>query len=74
VGKQHLSDQGMAALMGETSTWNAQLSDKQLANLKSLLCDVAQVFDGWHIDTAWTEWDQSVRRRVSAWQRRLERI
>lgn len=35
--------------------------------LVGVLCDVAQVFDGWHADgTAWTEWDESVRRRVSS--------
>ncbi len=31
-----------------------------------LLVDVAQLLDGWHQDgTAWTEWDESVRKRVS---------
>lgn len=41
--------------------------------LRHLLCDVAQLLDGWHNDgTAWTEWDESVRRRVSEMQRRLE--
>jgi hypothetical protein len=33
---------------------------------EALLCDVAQIFDGWHSDgTAWSAWDESVRRRVS---------
>ncbi len=40
--------------------------------LIGLLCDVAQLLDGWHNDgTAWTEWDESVRRRVSDMQKRL---
>jgi len=31
-----------------------------------VLIDVAQLLDGWHQDgTAWTEWDEAVRRRVS---------
>lgn len=40
--------------------------------LSGLLCDVAQLLDGWHNDgTAWTEWDESVRQRVSEMQMRL---
>jgi len=35
--------------------------------LRDLLVDVAQLLDGWHQDgTAWTEWDENVRRRVAA--------
>jgi hypothetical protein len=35
--------------------------------IRALLCDVLQLLDGWHQDgTAWTKWDESVRRRVSA--------
>jgi hypothetical protein len=42
------------------------------AEVIHLLTDVAQVFDGWHSDgTAWTEWDESVRKSVSAVQRKL---
>lgn len=41
--------------------------------LASLLCDVAQLLDGWHSDgTAWSPWDESVRQRVSDAQQRLE--
>ena len=33
--------------------------------LSQLLIDIAQLLDGWHQDgTAWSEWDESVRRRV----------
>jgi hypothetical protein len=39
--------------------------DKRKA-IQALLVDVAQIFDGWHTDVAWTEWDESVRRRISA--------
>lgn len=35
-------------------------------SLGDLLCDIAQILDGWHADgTAWSEWDESVRRRLS---------
>ena len=38
-----------------------------------LLCDVAQLLDGWHADgTAWTEWDESIRIRVTELQRFLD--
>lgn len=38
-----------------------------LEPLTQLLIDIAQIFDGWHADgTAWTEWDESVRRRITA--------
>jgi hypothetical protein len=30
------------------------------------LHDVGSIFDGWHTDVAWTEWDKSVRDRVGA--------
>lgn len=37
------------------------------ATLGGLLVDVAQLLDGWHQDgTAWSEWDETVRRRVGA--------
>ena len=40
--------------------------------LRLLLIDVAQLLDGWHQDgTAWTEWDESVRQRVSEMLREL---
>jgi len=42
-------------------------------DLRHLLCDVAQLLDGWHQDgTAWSEWDESVRKRVVEIQRTLE--
>ncbi len=38
-------------------------------DLESLLCDIAQIFDGWHADgTAWSEWDESVRKRLGEYQ------
>jgi hypothetical protein len=41
--------------------------------LRQLLCDVAQLLDGWHNDgTAWSEWDESVRKRVLEMQLKLE--
>lgn len=40
---------------------------------QEVLCCVAQVFDGWHNDgTAWSEWDESVRKRVGELQQKLE--
>lgn len=43
---------------------------RELANLvNSTGPRIAQVFDGWHNDgTAWTEWDESVRREVAELQ------
>lgn len=29
------------------------------------LTDVCQLLDGWHCDTAWSEWDTQVRNKVS---------
>jgi hypothetical protein len=44
------------------------------ADLRDLLCEVAQLLDGWHNDgTAWSAWDESVRKRVSAMQKTLEK-
>jgi hypothetical protein len=31
----------------------------------SVLTDVAQLISGWHADIVWSEWDESVRKRVS---------
>lgn len=40
--------------------------EARLAKVVRILPSVCQVFDGWHQDgTAWTEWDESVRREVS---------
>jgi hypothetical protein len=42
------------------------------ADIESLLCEVAQVFDGWHQDgTAWSEYDESVRKRCAELQAKL---
>jgi hypothetical protein len=42
-------------------------------SLHEVLCNVSQVFDGWHNDgTAWSEWDESVRKDVSEWQRYID--
>lgn len=39
---------------------------ESMGDLADLLTDIAQVFDGWHADgTAWSEWDESVRKRLS---------
>jgi hypothetical protein len=38
-----------------------------------VLVDVSQLFDGWHQDgTAWSEWDESVRKRLAALNLRLD--
>jgi hypothetical protein len=42
------------------------------ADIESLLCEVSQVFDGWHQDgTAWSEYDESVRKRCAELQGKL---
>ncbi len=43
------------------------------AEIDALLCDVAQIVDGWkNADPqAWTEWDQSVRERITSIRARL---
>lgn len=41
--------------------------------LPGVLCDVCQLLDGWHNDgTAWTVWDEGVRRRASELMRFAE--
>lgn len=40
-----------------------QIEKKQ--NRVTILTDVCQLLDGWHADTAWTEWDEQVRKRAS---------
>lgn len=43
--------------------------------LRRLLCDVGQLLDGWHNDgTAWSEWDESVRKRVADEMRLVDPI
>jgi hypothetical protein len=49
------------------------MTEQQISELKILLTDIAQIFDGWHADgTVWSEWDESVRRRVSEVLKSLE--
>lgn len=43
------------------------LSKDKRDDLEQMLVNVAQLLDGWHVDVAWTEWDESVRRHVSRW-------
>ncbi len=46
---------------------------KLLEELRPLFCDLAQLLDGWHNDgTAWSEWDESVRKRLSQAQAVIE--
>ena len=53
-------------LAGETSK-ERDPERIDVSTLGDLLCDVAQLLDGWHNDgTVWSEWDESVRQRVSA--------
>jgi hypothetical protein len=41
--------------------------------LKVLLVDIAQIFDGWHADgTHWSDWDKSVRKRIAEALERFE--
>lgn len=35
-----------------------------LRELLGVYADVAQLFDGWHCDIAWSEWDSQVRQRM----------
>lgn len=40
-------------------------TDELRTELDTLLCEVEGIFDGWHSDgTAWTEYDESVRKRL----------
>lgn len=36
--------------------------------------DLAQLLDGWHCDTAWTDWDTSVRQRLGSLQQKTDHI
>jgi len=46
------------------------LTAERIADLPSLLCDLAQLLDGWHNDgTAWSQWDESVRKRLIEFQK-----
>jgi hypothetical protein len=49
------------------------MTEQQISELQILLTDIAQIFDGWHADgTAWSEWDQSVRVRISGFLKSLD--
>lgn len=53
----------------------AILADREAREkyLSGVLCRVAQLLDGWHQDgTAWTEYDESVRREVADLRRTLK--
>jgi hypothetical protein len=44
-----------------------------IEKLKDLLCHVHQLLTGWHQDgTAWTEWDEDVRKRVLEMQYEID--
>jgi hypothetical protein len=46
-----------------------------ILRLRNVLCNVSQIFDGWHNDgTAWSEWDESIRRCVGQLQQEIELI
>ena len=42
-----------------------RIDEDLLRKLDNTLCNVAQIFDGWHTDIAWTEYDESIRKEVS---------
>jgi hypothetical protein len=52
-----------------------QQSEKELTTAKVLdllLFEISQVFDGWHSDgTAWSEYDESIRKRVTEYRVKL---
>lgn len=48
-----------------------EAEDALADDASDLLTDIAQLLDGWHCDQSWTEWDESVRRRVSELLRTL---
>jgi hypothetical protein len=53
--------------LAPVSGWAALVDDSI-----NVLTDVAQVLDGWHNDgTAWSEWDEQVRTRVTELLKRL---
>lgn len=42
-----------------------------ISELDKLLCEVSGVFDGWHSDgTYWTEYDESVRKRIDEFRKK----
>lgn len=43
-----------------------------LKDVANVLCNVAQLIDGWNHDGVWSEWDQSVRNDVSRIQKILD--
>jgi hypothetical protein len=42
-------------------------AEERLAEMQELGVQLCQLLDGWKVDTAWTEWDESLRQRLSAW-------
>lgn len=64
----------------ERFAWNDDLNDNTgwydadeveafLKEVEGVFCDVAQLIDGWNHDGCWSEWDQSVRDKVSKVQK-----
>lgn len=46
-----------------------------LREIAALTPDIAQLLDGWHADgTAWSEWDESVRRRLADWHQQFDAV
>lgn len=63
---ERLASPRVSAPAQDAGNSSAEVELARQAALRALLVDVAQIFDGWHQDgTAWTEHDESVRKRVS---------
>lgn len=71
----------IGALRQEFSRTRAELSDVRgrleeawglLDEYLHLHPDIAQLFDGWHADIAWTEWDQEVRMKQAAFGMKVD--
>ncbi len=45
-----------------------------LEEIRGVLVDSCQLFDGRHVNTQWTEWDQSVRDRASEALRKVHEV
>jgi hypothetical protein len=81
MGKYHINDRSRddkaLVFCDCLSVTLGELTDA--ANAASMVADLApdlaQLLDGWHNDgTAWSEWDESVRKRLSEVQAALECI
>jgi hypothetical protein len=44
-----------------------------LAEMQELGVQLLQLLDGWHVDAASAEWNESLRQRLSAWLQRAWR-